>query len=265
MISILMYHQIAALSQHRDPHRLAVAPKIFAAQMHFLAAHGYQHLSLQQAVDYWIQGVRAPHKAFVLTFDDGYRDILTHVAPVLCELGWSATVFLVPGWMQGARRQPANKPTVPLLTWADVRRLRDQGFSFGAHSQTHPRLTTLSDADAAWEMTVSRDVIEQELGEPVPFMAYPYGAVDERISHIAANSGYRAACGANRGVWGRFNLWRATAINAHRPRVFATQARGWHHYRYRLRRSPIVAGPVRMAKRILRPTCEVFTKEQVSQ
>src|SRR5439155_585655 len=42
---------------------------------------------------------RAPRNALALTFDDGYRDNLTHVAPILKRLGLPATIFLVTGFI----------------------------------------------------------------------------------------------------------------------------------------------------------------------
>jgi len=42
---------------------------------------------------------RAPRNALALTFDDGYRDNLTHVAPILKRLGLPATIFLVTGYI----------------------------------------------------------------------------------------------------------------------------------------------------------------------
>ena len=45
---------------------------------------------------------RAPRNALALTFDDGYRDNLTHVAPILKRLGLPATIFLVTGYIGAA-------------------------------------------------------------------------------------------------------------------------------------------------------------------
>ena len=40
-----------------------------------------------------------PRNALVVTLDDGYRDNLTHAAPVLSRYGLPATVFLATGFI----------------------------------------------------------------------------------------------------------------------------------------------------------------------
>ncbi|MGH3867953.1 MAG: polysaccharide deacetylase family protein [Pseudonocardiaceae bacterium] len=47
------------------------------------------------------EGRQLPSRAVALTFDDGYRDNLTLATPVLRELDLPATVYLVPGLLDG--------------------------------------------------------------------------------------------------------------------------------------------------------------------
>ncbi len=61
------------------------------------------------------------------------------------------------------------------LTWDEVREMRWGGIVFGAHTHTHPILTHMSEDRAAWEVGVSRQIVERELGQQVPWFAYPNG------------------------------------------------------------------------------------------
>jgi peptidoglycan/xylan/chitin deacetylase (PgdA/CDA1 family) len=89
-IAILMYHRVA--EPPADPYGLAVAPEAFAEQMEVLARVG-PVLSLASAREAIERG-RVPARAFVVTFDDGYRDNLTVAEPILRRLGLPATVFV---------------------------------------------------------------------------------------------------------------------------------------------------------------------------
>ncbi len=61
------------------------------------------------------------------------------------------------------------------LTWDEVREMRWGGVAFGAHTHTHPILTHMTEERAAWEVAVSRQIVERELGQRVPWFAYPNG------------------------------------------------------------------------------------------
>jgi peptidoglycan/xylan/chitin deacetylase (PgdA/CDA1 family) len=74
-----------------EPSRLG-----FEQQLRMLAAC-FRVMPLGEAVRRLESEARLPPRAAALTFDDGYRDALYVVAPMLERLGVPATFFLVPG------------------------------------------------------------------------------------------------------------------------------------------------------------------------
>src|SRR5919202_1189711 len=81
-------------------------------------------VALGPALEALAQGRPLPPRAVALTFDDGYRDSLQVVAPLLARLGLPATFFLVPGLLSRTTR-----PWWELLGWACQRaRRRQVGF-----------------------------------------------------------------------------------------------------------------------------------------
>ena len=90
---ILMYHRVARVAY--DPWRLAVWPDRFAEQIEAL-------VQLRRVVSLrWLSAElargRLPKRVAVVTFDDGYADVLTQAKPVLERYACPATVFLVTG------------------------------------------------------------------------------------------------------------------------------------------------------------------------
>ena len=95
-VLILGYHRIAAVSN--DAFDLCVAPQHFAQQLEIL--HRYtQPLSLPEMI-LNLRDRRFPKRAIVLTFDDGYADILYQAKPLLERYQIPATVFVTTGYME---------------------------------------------------------------------------------------------------------------------------------------------------------------------
>lgn len=90
---ILMYHRVAELPC--DPWRLAVTPNRFAEQIEVLTRRRTV-VPLGWLVDKLESG-RAPERTVVITFDDGYADVLRNAKPVLERFGACATAFLTTG------------------------------------------------------------------------------------------------------------------------------------------------------------------------
>jgi peptidoglycan/xylan/chitin deacetylase (PgdA/CDA1 family) len=62
-----------------------------------------------------------------------------------------------------------------MLSWDQVREMREGGISFGAHTVTHPILANTTFNEAKFEIEYSKRRIEEELGERIDTFAYPNG------------------------------------------------------------------------------------------
>ncbi|GCE25376.1 hypothetical protein KDA_08600 [Dictyobacter alpinus] len=82
-------------------------------------------------------------------------------------------------------RRDVGDVNIP-LSWEEVLEMQNSGFvSFGAHTINHPVLSCLSDAaEVHYEITASRQVLEERLQKPVHCFAYPIG----RTEHIGTTA-----------------------------------------------------------------------------
>lgn len=195
-VVVLMYHRIGA-AQNSWERKYCVSPEYFASQMHALARSGYSACSMDQFIA-WLHGhVTLPQRSFLITFDDGFRAVREQAQPVLAQLGWPATVFLVSGLLgqQDAWTADANPSGTmyPLLTADEVLEMRAAGFTFYSHTRSHKDLTTLDDVELEDELRRSRLELAELLGEKIPYLAYPFGRYDERVRSAAIAAGYDAA------------------------------------------------------------------------
>jgi peptidoglycan/xylan/chitin deacetylase (PgdA/CDA1 family) len=89
---VLVFHRV---NDDQDPFFPSLPTSVFADRIAHIARH-YRVLTVEDLADRMEQGT-VPGDAIALTFDDGYRDNLTHAAPILAHHGLPATIFLVTG------------------------------------------------------------------------------------------------------------------------------------------------------------------------
>jgi peptidoglycan/xylan/chitin deacetylase (PgdA/CDA1 family) len=239
MITILMYHQIAEISRELDPLGLAVPPAQFEQQMSYLARNGYRCLTLQEAVFYLQNGGRPPKKSFVITFDDGYQDVLTKACPILDKFGFTATVFLVAGrlgslsnwWGQDGTRSGL------LLTPAETRELARRGYILGSHTVNHPFLNRVDEQSAFKEIRNSRVLLQEILDVSIDFFSYPFSETNDRVESLVKAVGYTAACAGDSGSRNIFHLWRVPCSGNDTAFAFALKVSGLYNQRTALRES----------------------------
>lgn len=137
-----------------------------------------------------------------ITFDDGYLDNVSDALPLLLKYRLPATFFITTGFLTNdpvalGRISKSYKVTPDQLGAIDTTgllELHKAGMHIGAHSHTHRRMQQLSPQDLQQELSQSKAILEDILGEGIASMAYPYGlpgyAFDRRTTKAAADAGY---------------------------------------------------------------------------
>jgi peptidoglycan/xylan/chitin deacetylase (PgdA/CDA1 family) len=95
-LAILMYHGVEA-NPLSPPCPYVIDAATLRRQLEFVRRH-FHVLPLEEALERLRAGTLPDHAA-ALTFDDGTRNIATHAAPILRDLGLPAAVFLSTGPM----------------------------------------------------------------------------------------------------------------------------------------------------------------------
>lgn len=127
---ILTYHRVADLAI--DPHGIAVSPDRFAQQVEHIQRTCYP-MHLLQLIRRIDRGESLPKRAVVLTFDDGYVDVLSQAYAVLTATQVPATVFVTSGYVGRERPLWSDELTQTLLVndnLPDRLRLEVQGTEF---------------------------------------------------------------------------------------------------------------------------------------
>ncbi len=228
---VLCYHNVGPATLPAYPNNV-VAEEMFRRQMTHLRRR-HTVVELDACIGGQEGGRRG---VVALTFDDGYKGCLDTVVPILKEHGFAATFFVSPGfidrrqpkwddWLYFAmkpfdkrvlraekrevdrllRRHDAADATMQslketcaasLLTWDEVRSLRDLGHSVQSHGLNHYYLSAQTPEDQEVELAGSRARLREILGADVRYVAYPFGSREshDAATHaIAERAGYAAA------------------------------------------------------------------------
>jgi peptidoglycan/xylan/chitin deacetylase (PgdA/CDA1 family) len=173
-ITVLLYHRVS--DDVRD--NLTVGIAQFDRQMQLLRRH-CEVLSIEQVIT--SATVPESNRPLVaVTFDDGYRDNFDHAAPILLRHAVPGAFFVSTGIVgTDGGRFPHDlrrgNPPIPVLSWDQLRQMRDRGFTIGSHSVSHIDCAAEPEAMVSTELAESRDALRRELGVTEPLFGYPYG------------------------------------------------------------------------------------------
>ena len=191
-----MYHAVEDAARPPKYKHFYVLADEFAGQMRMLRRAGYTPITFPMLAAARAGTATLPTRPVLLTFDDGYANLKTNVHPLLKELDFPYTVFLVSEWvgkMNGWVVSEGYEAT-PLLTWGEIGEMQAEGLvAFEAHTATHPKLAEIGPAEARREMADSKDALEQRLQTPITTLCYPYGSVSEAVQDMAGDIGYTQA------------------------------------------------------------------------
>lgn len=196
---IILYHRIADIKD--DPHLLSVSPENFRNQLVCLKKR-YKIIKLSELVND-VKNKNIKRNTAVITFDDGYADNFYNALPILKELNIPATIFITVGKID------SNEP----FYWDKKTSISDQGraltkeelvklsgdslIEIGAHTMTHPNLSSESAEKQNYEINESKVILEKMINKPVMSFAYPFGGkqnFDQNSIDLVKKSSYQYAC-----------------------------------------------------------------------
>ncbi len=253
---ILMYHRVASPPPNFPKPTWNVPPWRFEQQLQGLISRGWKAWPLSQVIECLRRDLPIPRKTFVVTFDDGYANVLTQAYPILTRLSIPATVFLATAYLDSNKPLPcddwsaAGQPGVPgdvwrPLTTEECRRLTANGLiELGAHTHTHADFRGRPD-EFAEDLRQNLAILRTWFQVDQPALALPYGTKDDgfacdEFAGVARVAG--ASCclttearivrfGDNPFDWGRF-----AAEEHDTARTLAARLGGWQQALRRLKR-----------------------------
>ncbi|MCP4582971.1 MAG: polysaccharide deacetylase family protein [candidate division Zixibacteria bacterium] len=156
--------------------------KGFSEIMEYLAATGFRGTSLAD---------QATETDIALTFDDGWSGIYESAFPILRKHGFTATVFVISDYVGKTSTWDYKRESH--MTWSQIRELANNGIEIGSHGANHIDIRNLDNKSLEYEVSGSKETIENKLGKPVNCFSYPFGRYDNRAIEAVKKAGYEKA------------------------------------------------------------------------
>jgi biofilm PGA synthesis lipoprotein PgaB len=219
---VLCYHGVEDQIVN-DPYAMTVTTDNLIGHINWLHGQGWKAVSLDdiQAAKEGRKGL--PEKAYLLTFDDGYRSVYERVFPILKAYKIPAVVAVVTSWLSvpaGGMVDYDGKNPVPrdyFMSWQQLREMVASGLvEIASHSHNlhrgvlanpqgnvQPAVNTRSwlaqeqryETEQEWRSRIYADLqrsvkaIEEGLGRPPKTMVWPFGKYNQSALDIAAELG----------------------------------------------------------------------------
>ena len=158
----------------------------FADHVNYLKTNGWHTALARDLTEGHFE--QLPNKTALLTFDDGYADNYEGAFLPLLEQEMTATWFITTQCINDyAQWMVPNCPETKMLDENQLNEMTKEGMEIGAHTCSHPDLTTISYTDQCVEVLNSKNRLEEIIQEKVISFAYPYGRLnDDAIKSVRA-------------------------------------------------------------------------------
>jgi peptidoglycan/xylan/chitin deacetylase (PgdA/CDA1 family) len=189
-LPILMYHK---------------PPADFEKQMKALKDKGYTTVHMGEVANYLAGKTTPPAKPAVVTFDDGF-EVQKNALSILEKYNQKATLYLIEGgsishYCIGLLRSNLTCGD-SYLSVSDVKQMLSSNIiEIGDHTVDHPNMTALSPDGQKFQITTSKEFLEQTFGLPITTFAYPYGLYNASVVRIVSQSGFTTAVTTQPGVY----------------------------------------------------------------
>lgn len=239
-VPVMMYHHISPVVG-----TATTTPKNFESHLAWLRRRGYRALSADAFAAH-LKGAHTPRKSVLITFDDGYLDNWVYAYPLLKKYGFTASMFLITGWMgEGAVRGRVGAGSIPatpshfecneriaagqhddvMLRWSEIQAMRSEGvIEFHSHTHTHTRWDYVKPDRRVQKMKedlqLSRATLKDALGSVSDHLCWPQGYFESDYVSLAQEQGFNylyttRAYGQNRPGSDPTSIYRIAARDRH--------------------------------------------------
>lgn len=190
-LTVLVYHSIG-----NDNWRFSITKTEFKKQIRYLKKR-YRVISYDDFDKYMRGKLCLSKPSILITFDDGYKDVLT-VKDLLSKEKIYPLIFILGDPNNAVRAE--LETDLPLLTYRQIITLKKTGWEIGSHGSTHLSFNELDRSKIKSEIYGSKQKIEKNISTKVKVFTYPKGKYDQKIVGEVEKAGYIYAFSMDDGI-----------------------------------------------------------------
>ena len=152
----------------------------------------YNIRSLDFIVDTIINDGDLPNNTIGISVDDADKSFFEVGWPLFKKNNIPVTLFVTTGTIVKNNKNYIN--------WDQIRKLKEEGVTIGAHSHTHAHMASIQLDEVRSEIETSNKIFLKELGEIPTLFAYPYGETTSEIIDLIKDYKFKVAFGQHSGI-----------------------------------------------------------------
>lgn len=165
----------------------------FLAQMQDIKKRNLTVLPLPEIIKAYQNNTALPRGSIAITFEGGYRSILSTAIPYLNANNIPFTIFYA--------AQNAENMGDQYLSWAELQTLRENPLAtIGVLPYSYSELAGKSKTDIQTELNLTKIAYREHFAAEPLYFSYPYGEYDANLRDLVKEHGYEAAVGLQSGA-----------------------------------------------------------------
>ena len=185
---VFMYHKFG-VSKYPST---SVTIDQFETHLNEFTKDKYSLQSIEYIIDTIINDGDLPLNSIGISIDDADKSFYEIAWPKFKEKNIPVTLFV--------NTSTIHENNKNYLNWDQIRELRDEGVSIGAHSHSHYHMSDLTIEEVRKEIEISNNIFLKELGNIPALFAFPYGETNQKIINLLKEYKFKVAFGQHSGV-----------------------------------------------------------------
>lgn len=155
--------------------------ELFCDFLKFLKSFG-DLVRFEETVDLITRKISPTNCLLSLTFDDGFEELFSIIAPALEEFNTNGAFYINGGFINGDDnyKKDFTSNTVKVfgkepLTWLQIKSLNERGHIIGSHTLDHVDMNNKNNHYIDFQLRKNKQLIEKWTNKPCDYFAFPFG------------------------------------------------------------------------------------------